>query len=83
MILTRTSVIDLVSEITVAPITTRIRGIASEVRLGPVDGMDYECAVNLDRIQTIDRNRIGDLITRLSAAQLGEVREAMLFAFDL
>ena len=49
LVLTRDSIIDRLSRITVAPVTSTIRGVASEVVLGPNDGMKDLCAINLQR----------------------------------
>lgn len=80
VILTRDSVIAYLGELTVAPITSAIRDIPSEVLLSPLDGMPRDCAINLDHIQTVSKGRIGSLITTLSAEKLAQIRKALLFA---
>jgi mRNA interferase MazF len=80
VVLTRDSIIDLLSEITIAPITTSIRQIPSEVVLGTSDGMPRECAINLDHVQTVAKTRLGPLITTLSHARMADIRAALLFA---
>jgi PemK-like protein. len=55
LVLTRDSIIDRLSRITVAPVTSTIRGVASEVVLGPDDGMKDACAVNLHNIVTVPK----------------------------
>jgi mRNA interferase MazF len=80
VILTRDSILDYLGETTVAPITRTVRGIASEVSLGPDDGLPEPCAVNLDHVQTVDRRRLGAPITTLSSQRMTEIREALLFA---
>lgn len=66
LILTRDSVLEYLGETTVAPITSTVRGIASEVPITKADGMRMDCAVNLDHVQTVSRERLGALVTRLS-----------------
>ncbi|HME45426.1 MAG TPA: type II toxin-antitoxin system PemK/MazF family toxin [Syntrophorhabdales bacterium] len=83
LILTRDSVIKYLSEITVAPITSTIRDIPSEVYLGKEDGMAKDCAINFDHIQTVSKARIGTLVTKLSRDKLLQVRNAIRFALDL
>jgi mRNA interferase MazF len=83
LVLTRNSIIEYLNEITVAPITTTIRDIASEVPLGKEDGMPDECAVNLDHIQTVRKEQIGTLLTVLSDEKLAKVTGAIRFALDL
>ena len=80
LVLTRSSAIEYLGELTVAPITTTIRDIPTEVQLGPSDGMPHECAINLDHLQTVSRTRLGAHITSLSAHRWGEVRAALNFA---
>jgi mRNA interferase MazF len=80
LILTRSSVSEYLGEVTVAPITTNIRDIPSEVLLTEEDGMPRPCAINLDHVQTVPRDKIGALITNLMADRMDEVRAALLFA---
>lgn len=80
VILTRDSVLEYLGEVTIAPITSTIRDIPSEVPLGPPDGLPRECAVNLDHVQTVSGGRLGGLIATLSSRRMIEVRNALLFA---
>ena len=80
VILTRDSAIEFLGEVTVAPITTTIRDIPSEVALSQTDGMSRACAVNLDHVQTVAKARIGPAITTLNRTRLTEIRAALLFA---
>jgi mRNA interferase MazF len=81
LILTRDSVLDLLGEVTIAPVTSTIRDIPSEVFLSrDADGMPNDCVVNLDHIQTVSKKKIGSVITTLSERRIKEVRAAMLFA---
>lgn len=83
LILTRNSSLDYLGEVTVAPITTTVRDIPSEVCLSKQDGMVKDCAINLDHIQTVSKGKIGSLITTLSPDKLEKVRAAIQFAMDL
>lgn len=83
VILTRNSVIQYLGEVTVAPITSTIRNIPSEVFLGPQDGLKHDCTINFDHIQTVSKTGIGPLITMISREKLKEIREAVSFALDL
>jgi mRNA interferase MazF len=80
LILTRNSAINLLNALTVAPITTIIRDIPSEVFLSREDGLFTDCAVNLDNVQTVPKINIGELITRLSPERMDEVKRALVFA---
>ncbi len=80
LILTRTSVIEYLGEVTVVPITTTVRDIPSEVVLGHDDGMARECAANFDHIQTVQKARIGPVIATLSSKRMAQARTALHFA---
>ena len=83
LVLTRNSAISILHELTVAPITTTVRGIPTEVFLGRADGMATDCAVNLDHMQTVYKSRLGTLITGLSSDRMREVQAAIRFALGL
>jgi len=80
LLLTRDSVLEYLGEVTIAPITTTIRDIPSEVLLTPDDGMPRTCAVNLDHLQTVSKDKLGAVITVLPSSRMDEVRSALLFA---
>jgi len=80
VILTRDSILDALGEVTIAPVTSTIRDIPSEVVLTVHEGMPRDCAANLDHIQTVAKNKIGALITMLSRDRMAEIRAALLFA---
>ena len=83
MILTRDSAIAYLNEVTVAPITSTIRGIPSEVVIGREHGMDKDCAINLDHLQTVPKRKIGATLTTLSEGKMLEVGPALCFALGL
>jgi mRNA interferase MazF len=80
LILTRESAIPHLCEVTVAAITSTVRGVPSEVFISENDGMPNPCAVNLYHLQTVQKQNIGKLITTLSPKKLNEVRDALNFA---
>ena len=83
VILTRNAILEYLGEVTVAPVTTTIRDIPSEVFLSREDGMLRDCVINFDHIQTVSKKKIGSLITALSEKKMREVSEAITFAIDL
>jgi len=83
LILTRDSILEYLGEVTVAPITSTIRDIPSEVFLSKEEGMPRDCAINCDHIQTVSKEKIGSRITTLSSEKMDQVREAILFALHL
>jgi mRNA interferase MazF len=83
VILTRDSIIPYIGEVTVAPVTSTVRDIPSEVPLGRADGMPRDCAINCDHLQTVAQLKIGPLVASLSPGKLHEVRRAIAFALAL
>lgn len=83
VILTRDSILDCLGEVTIAPITSTIRNIPSEVFLSTIDGMLIDCAVNCDHIQTVSKSKIGPLITKLSSNKIQELKKAICFALGM
>jgi len=83
LILTRDSILQYLGEVTVAPITTTVRAIPSEVFISEHDGMRHDCAINCDHIQTVSKGKIGALITRLSPEKMSAVTKAISFALNL
>lgn len=71
------------SLIIVAPVTTRIRRIPSEVPLGPDDGVPQDCVANLDTMTTIPKDCLVSRITMLSDKKLREVEAAIRFALGI
>ena len=80
LILTRNSILDVLGEVTVAPLTSTIRHIPSEAVLTPEDGLPKICAINLDHVQTVSKAKVGSFITVLSDSQMDQVKNALLFA---
>jgi mRNA interferase MazF len=80
LILTRDSALEFLGEVTVAPITTTIRDIPSDVLLTKADGMSRDCAVNFDYLQTVSKGKIGSLIATLSSSEMQQMRPCLLFA---
>ena len=83
LLLTRDSAIPVLNAITIAPITSTVRNIPTEVVLTRDDGMPAVCAANFDNLQTVPKHRLGERITRLRAGRLDEVAKALSFALAL
>lgn len=83
LVLTRNEAIANLNALTVAPITTTFRDIPSYVVLTPEeDRVAEESAVSLDNIQTVQKDKLGKVITSLSPERMRQVREAIEFVFD-
>ena len=80
VVLTRESAAAYLSTVTVAPITSTIRGVPSEVALNEEDGMKNPCAINLHNVVTVQQHHLGRRVARLSAARMGEVCAALRFS---
>jgi mRNA interferase MazF len=83
LILTRDSALSFLNSVTVAPITTTVRDIPSEIYLTQEDGLLTECVANMDNLQTVPKSRVGSLITSLSTARMTDVNRAVAFALGL
>ena len=80
LILTRGSAIAYLSRVTIAPLTSAIRGVPSEVVVGPDDGVKQPCAVNLHNVVTVTKDGIGRRVAQLGDRRMREVCHALAFA---
>jgi mRNA interferase MazF len=80
VVLTRDSAIAYLSTVTVAPITSAIRGVPSEIVLNEEDGMKASCAVNLHNAVTVSQDRLGKRVAQLSSVRMNEICAALRFS---
>lgn len=80
VVLTRDSALAYLGTVTVAPITSTIRGVPSEVILNEEDGMKAPCAVNLHNPVTVTQDRLGRRMAQLSALRMHEICAALRFS---
>ena len=73
LVLTRDPVADRIDGVVVAQLTTTIRGLLSELRLGTSDGLRRDCVVSFDNLHTVPRSAFRRRVTSLSADRLDEV----------
>ncbi len=78
--MTRDSSIRLLSTVTIAPITSTIRGVPSEVVLTEEDGMKHPCAVNLHNLVMVDKQRLGPRIAMLSSERMSQLCQAVAYS---
>jgi mRNA interferase MazF len=83
VILTRELVRPHLDRVTVAPITTTVRGLSTEVPLGPANGLEHRCVISCDNVVTIPKSALGRLIGHLLPAQEVALTAAIHAAFDL
>jgi mRNA interferase MazF len=80
LVLTRNEAIPAMRRVVIAYLTTKIRGIPIEVRLGPEDGLPRECVVNFDNVRTVSQALLSEPITSLSGARMHEACRALAIA---
>lgn len=83
LILTRDAARGAMTKVTVAPITSTIKGLSSEVRVGPENGLDQDCAVSLDNVLTVPVTTLGRTVGHLRAEQEAQLARAVALAYDL
>jgi mRNA interferase MazF len=83
LIHTRPAKLHILSWVTIAPITSTIRGISSEVPVGPRNGLDHDCVISCDNITTVRKDALGDTIGLLFDDQEPELARAISDAFEL
>ena len=80
VVLTRQEVIPLLHTLMVAPVTSTIRGVPSEVLVGTKEGLKHESAINLDHVQTVEQARLDGYIGHLEPDKMREVCHALAVA---
>jgi len=85
LILTRQEVIGHLHNVTVAPIITTVRGIPSEVVIGPESGLKSVSAINPDNLATVPKDGLRSFVGTVAPQILDDIRKALLFAlgFDV
>jgi mRNA interferase MazF len=83
VILTRPEVRPHLSRVTVAPITTTIRGLSTEVPVDARNGLEGPSVVSCDNVVTVPSDALGRRLGVLLASQEPRLAEAIQAAFDL
>lgn len=83
LVLTRALALPHLRNLTVAPITSTIRGYATEVNVGPRNGLDHNSVINCDAIQTVPATNLVRQVGFLLPEQEDALSEAIRAAFDL
>jgi mRNA interferase MazF len=83
LVLTRDAARPAMTKVTVAPITSTIKGLSSEVRVGPDNGLDQDCVVSLDNVLTVSAGSLGRIVGYLSDSQEAQLARAVVIAYDL
>ena len=80
VVLTRDSVLPLLRTAMVAPVTSTIRGLPSEVLVGAEEGLRHDSAINLDHVQTVEQRRLHSRVGSVSEATMRKVCRALAVA---
>lgn len=80
LVLTRPDMIGRLDTVTVAPLTSTVRGVPSEVVVGPEAGLKRRSAINLHHVATVPRAGLRSYVGTVSPDAMQEVRGALLFA---
>jgi mRNA interferase MazF len=80
LVLTRQDMIGRLGTVTVAPLTSTVRGVPSEVVVGPEAGLKHASAINLHHVATVPLEGLRSYVGTVSPAVLSQVRDALLFA---
>ena len=83
VIVSRTAAVRVRPVVTVVPITRTIRGIASELLLGPDDGLRARCVANCDNIETVSKARLTKRIGPLASDKLVDLDDALRYALGI
>lgn len=80
VVISRNDALDVLHTALVVPVTSTIRGIPSEVVLGPEDGLKHESAASLDHVQTVEKRNLKRYLGRLRPARLRALCSALAVA---
>ena len=83
VVLTREPARATMTKVTVAPITSTIKGLSSEVPVGPENGLEHPSAISLDNVVTVPATALGRTVGFLSADQEARLARAVVLAYDL
>jgi len=83
LLLSRDEAYAIRTAVTVAEVTTKVRGIPVEVPLGPEDGLPKRCVANLDTIVTIRKELLVERIALLRKGKIEQINDAIRFALAI
>lgn len=83
VVLTREAARAAMTKVTIAPITSTVKGLSSEVPVGRENGLDHEAVISIDNVVTIPTELLGRTIGFLKPAQEADLARAIVLAYDL
>ena len=83
-VLTRDAAIEVLTAVTCAPITRTIRGIRSEVEIGPDEGLPEACVISCDNLITLPKSTLSEpSVGRLAVEIRAKLDQALRYALDI
>jgi mRNA interferase MazF len=82
IVLTRDPLGRLLHSVVIAPVTSTVRGLSTEVPLGRDDGIRHPSVANLDNVQLLSRDRFRRRIGRAQPATMAAMCAALSVAVD-
>lgn len=82
LVMTRNSAIPVLHTVLAAPISRTVRGIPTEVKLGPEDGMPTECAASFDNLRVVPKRLLVDHLCTLDPVRLAQACRALRTSID-
>jgi mRNA interferase MazF len=83
VIVSRTTAVRVRSVVTIAPVTRRVRGLVSELPLGPDDGLREACVANCDNLETVSKSRLTKKLGSLGSHRLVALDRALSYALGI
>ena|SRR6266851_5699784 len=80
LVLSRPSLLEVLSSATVAAVTSTVRGMPTEVRIGVNEGLKHESCVNLVNVFTIPQSELRQYVGSLTPNKMGQVCRALAIA---
>ena len=82
VVLSRDEAIAVLHTVMVAPVTSTIRGIPSEVVIGEAEGLKTPSAINLDHVQTVEKTRLKRFVGSVGHEKMRQLCRALAVAID-
>ncbi len=83
VVLTREAARAAMTKVTIAPITSTVKGLSSEVPVGPDNGLEQPSVISLDNVVTIPADLLGRSVGFLTSEQEALLAKAVVLAYDL
>ena len=82
LVMTRSAAVPVLSNVLAAPVTRTVRGIPTELPLGPDDGMPTDCAASFDNLRVVPKSHLVDRLCVLDPVRLLQACSALRAAVD-